>query len=123
MPKAKIGLLSQPQIVFGGYGKERSFEKPRTSYHILCVFGGKRGGVVAAGVRDLDDLGGFKGGQVDPGDAGGVVAIDEAPTAVGFPIGLGEFGVVGVIPGHEPKGGVQQRLGFLVEAIPFFRVQ
>jgi hypothetical protein len=100
----------------------RRHAEPGARHDVLVVLGDERRRVVARRVRDFEDLVGLELGQVEPGDARGVVAVDEEPAAVGHAGGLRELRVMGVVPRHLAVARGQHRLGLLAVAPAVLRV-
>ena len=68
--------------------------------------------MVTCRIWNLDDLCGFKSFQVYLGDPGGVITVNKNPSSVKFSAGLGNIGVVGIIPGNKSVGSIKHRFGF-----------
>ena len=73
--------------------------------------------MVAGCVGELDDLCSLESLEVYAGNTRRVVGIDEEPAPVVHGVGLRELRVVGVVPWHEAKRGVEHGLGVLVVAV------
>ena len=93
----------------------------RRSNDILSIHGHERRGVVTARVGDFDDLSRFKGFQIDAGNTGRIVGIDEQPAPVRYAVGLRQLRVVGIIPGLEIIRGHEHGFRFLRIAPAVFR--
>src|SRR5262245_53744908 len=73
-------------------------------------------------IGNFDDFFSFESLQIDPGDPGRVVSIDEKPSSILQSFRQGEFWMVGVIPRDKSPTRHQHILGFFTVAIAVFRV-
>ena len=76
--------------------------EPGTGNYILCIFRNERRRVVTCAVGQLYDLRRAECFQVYPSYPGSVIGVGKYPAPVNFPIGLRQFNMVQIIPGHFP---------------------